>query len=303
MNSEQLTLTIISPEKLELEPIKFNYEELKSAIVNIATTYKAIEYDENQMKVAKTDRATLRKFRTALEDKRKDIKALCLKPYEDFEQKIKDLVELIDEPIQLIDTQVKEYEQKLIDEKLELARGYFEDKAKELTIEKIVTWEQVYDKRFENLTMTTKKIEEQLDASLEQIKRDWEVINGMDTPFSFEIKKVFIENHDLSLALAKEQDLKRQAEEKAAYEKANAEQKAKDEERRKAEIAEATQTLAGEPKQQPFYEISEEKKPDTQPKTQEQIYQLSFRVRGTREQLVNLSNFLRENQYNYEQIK
>lgn len=297
METNQLTLEIISPEKLEIEPIKFNYENLKGAIVNIANTYKEIEYSDDQLKLAKTDRATLRKFRNALEDKRKEVKAMCLRPYEDFESKIKDLVKLIDEPINLIDKQVKEYEQQITDEKLSKAVEYFNGKSKELGLEKIVTWEKVFDSKFNNLTMTLKKITEQLDEQLERIQNDWQIIDDLETPFSFEIKKVYQETLDLGQALAKNNELKLEAEEKEAYEKKMAERKAEEEAQRKAEIEEKAEVLSGteDKVHEPFYELEDKEK--------EIEYTLAFKVTGTKEALMKLSNFLKSNNYKFEQME
>lgn len=288
-----LTLTIISPKTLEAEPIVFNYEELKGAITNIAETYKGMTYGEDEIKQGKSDRAMLRKFRTAIEDKRKEVKAICLKPYEDFEPKIKDLVSLIDEPIALIDAQVKEYEQKTINEKLEEAKAYYESKVVEMGLEGVVSWEKLYDKRFENLGMTLKKITEQLDERLGQVAKDWTLFEGMDTPYIFEIKKEYTETLDMGKALAKEQELRHQAEEKVAYEKAVAERKQRDAEAREAEVKKQTETLAGTAPS--FYDFP---KPE---KIKEPQYRVTFTVTGTHDQLIALANFLKTNNYDYTQ--
>jgi len=57
-----------------------------------------------------------------MNDKRIEVKKEYNKPLDKFEEKIKEIDGLIQEPIALIDAQVKEYEQKIIDEKLAEAR-------------------------------------------------------------------------------------------------------------------------------------------------------------------------------------
>ena len=42
---------------------------------------------------------------------RKEIKKQCLQPYEQFEAQIKDLLALIKDPVSLIDTQRKDFEE------------------------------------------------------------------------------------------------------------------------------------------------------------------------------------------------
>ena len=77
-----------------LQKIDWNFEELKSEITNKANDYMSLVYTPDQMKEAKKDRAALRKFIAALEDKRKEIKKQVMIPYTDFEEKEKELVSI-----------------------------------------------------------------------------------------------------------------------------------------------------------------------------------------------------------------
>lgn len=54
-----------------LQKIDWNYEELKTEIQKKANDYMNLVYTADQIKDAKKDRANLRKFVTALENKRK----------------------------------------------------------------------------------------------------------------------------------------------------------------------------------------------------------------------------------------
>lgn len=106
--------------------IEFNFEELKGEITAKAALYKNMVYTDETIKEAKADKATLNKFVMALEDKRKEVKKECLQPYETFEKQIKELVAIVNEPVELIDSQVKTYEEKLKAEKLEQIKAYWE---------------------------------------------------------------------------------------------------------------------------------------------------------------------------------
>ncbi|MDO5016558.1 MAG: DUF1351 domain-containing protein [Eubacteriales bacterium] len=163
---QPLTLEIISPKDLEMEPIKFNFDDLKAAIANTAEIYKGMEYTEETMQVAKKDLATLRKFRGAIEDKRKEVKKMCLAPYEDFEAKIKELTGLIDEPINLIDGQVKEYDQARVDAKVAKSKAYFEERAEALNLQQIILWDVFIRSDYEKLSLSDKKIQEDIDSRL-----------------------------------------------------------------------------------------------------------------------------------------
>ena len=106
--------------------IEFNFAELKQEITSKAELYKNMVYTDDSIKEAKADKATLNKFITALEDKRKEVKKQCLQPYEEFEKQIKELVAIVDEPVKLIDQQVKNYEEKKKADKLEKIKEFWE---------------------------------------------------------------------------------------------------------------------------------------------------------------------------------
>ena len=97
--------------------IEYNHEELKSELSEQLQKYKNIVVTEDSIKEFKADKANLNRLKTALEDKRKEVKKQCLQPYENFEKNIKELIALIEEPIKVIDSQLKEIESKKKEEK------------------------------------------------------------------------------------------------------------------------------------------------------------------------------------------
>ena len=117
-----MELKIYSPsEDGFIKSIDWNYEEIKAEIAERMEYYSSLVYTEEQIKAAKTDRATLRKFIDALEARRKEIKAQCLEPYNAFEKQIKEVIALVNTPVALIDGQVKNFEdQKKAEKKLEI---------------------------------------------------------------------------------------------------------------------------------------------------------------------------------------
>ena len=77
------------------EKIDFNFEEMKAELSDKLAAYNALVVTEDSIKSAKADKANLNKLRTAVEDKRKEIKKLCLAPYECFEKQCKGASPLI----------------------------------------------------------------------------------------------------------------------------------------------------------------------------------------------------------------
>ena len=90
--------------------LRWNFEELKLALATEMEHYKGLVYNDDNIKVAKADVAELRKLRKQVEDRRKEIKELCMEPYRVIEDQARELTKLIDDPIEMINGQVKEYE-------------------------------------------------------------------------------------------------------------------------------------------------------------------------------------------------
>lgn len=113
MESEKMELRLINPnESGFLQHIEWNSEEIRKQVQMMMSAYTDVVYTEDTMKAAKDDRATLNKFKKVIEDRRKEVKKKCMEPYEQFEKEVKEITALIDKPIGMIDSQIKEYEEK-----------------------------------------------------------------------------------------------------------------------------------------------------------------------------------------------
>lgn len=182
--------------------IEFNFEELKAEITAKASLYKNMVYTDASIKEAKEDRAKLNKFITALEDKRKEVKKQCLQPYEAFEAQMKELVAIVNEPVKLIDEQVKGYENKQKEEKLEKIKEYWE-------ITEHPEWlqcKQIFDQRWLNASFTMKKVQEAISERLAQIEADVKTLESLPE-FSFEALEVYKTTLDLNKAIYEGQRL------------------------------------------------------------------------------------------------
>lgn len=205
-----------------IKAIEWNHEEIKKEVSEKVAYYKSLVYTDEQIKDAKNDRATLNKFVSALETKRKEIKKQCLAPYEDFEKQMKEIIAIVNEPIALIDSQVKEYEEQQKMAKLEKIKEYWESCTPPFTI----SLEKVFDEKWLNASVSMKKVQEAIDARLEQIAKDFETIELLPE-FSFEAKQVYISTLDVNKAISEAHRMAEIQKAKAAHE---AEMKAKQEE-------------------------------------------------------------------------
>lgn len=215
----ELIITSPGPEGF-IKAIEWNHEEIKKEMQAKVATYKSIVYDDDQIKEAKADRAELNKMIKALEDKRKEIKKQCLEPYESFEKQMKELVAIIQEPVELIDRQVNKYESELKVKKLQKIRHHYEG----LNFSGIEFY-QIENPKWLNATVTLKSVFEELDKKAEEIKADMAIISALPE-YVFEATETYKKTVDLKVALQTANSLKEAAERKAQWE---AECKAKEE--------------------------------------------------------------------------
>lgn len=213
--------------------IQFNFAELKEEITAKAELYKNMVYTEDTIKEAKADKTTLNKFIKVLEDKRKDVKKQCLQPYEDFEKQIKELVAIVNEPVQLIDSQVKAYDEKRKAEKIDQIKAIWE----EADHPEWLSCNMIFDNRWLNVTFSLKQVQDAITERLAQINTELTTLNSL-TEFAFEAVEVYKNTLDVNRAIAEGQRLadiqKRKQEE--AMRKAAAEAAEKEAEIRQAEI-------------------------------------------------------------------
>jgi hypothetical protein len=187
------------------EIIQFNYEELKQEITERASAYVNLVYTDDQIADAKKDRATLNKFVKALSDERIKIKKECLKPYEDFEAKIKELDGIVNKAIKNIDGQIKGYEEQKKAEKIAQVKEYFESLP---VIEGFETlaFEQIFNPRWENASCSMRAIHDEISGRIHNIKSDLSALQNLPE-FSFEAVEVYKTTLDLGKAISEGQRL------------------------------------------------------------------------------------------------
>ena len=171
-----LELKILSPsEEGFVKEIIWNADEISAAVAEKMSFYKGLVYSDDQIIEAKKDRAALNKFVAALKAKDREIKKLCLQPYEEFHAKMLQIIAQVEEPAALIDKQVKEYEDAQRAEKLEAIREMFNAKG----FQPWVTLERIINDSWLNKSYSLKKVEAELSSIQHSIGEDILVINQM----------------------------------------------------------------------------------------------------------------------------
>ena len=171
-----LELKILSPsEDGFVNEIVWNADEIAAAVAEKVGYYKNLVYTEDQIAEAKKDRAALNKFISALKAKDREIKTLCLKPYEVFHEKMLQIIKQVEEPAKLIDDQVKGYEEGQKAVKLDEIRKVYEEKG----FQPWVTLDRILDPKWLNKSYSLRQIDSDLTAIQHGIGEDILIINQM----------------------------------------------------------------------------------------------------------------------------
>ena len=268
--------------------IEYNHEELKAELSKQLEKYNNIVVTEDCVKEFKADKANLNRLKTALEDKRKEIKKQCLQPYENFEKNIKELVALIEKPIQLIDSQLKEIDSKKKEQKInEIEKIYHENIGR---FEELVPFEKIYNCKWLNSTYKLENIALEIQKIQSDLESGLQIIEGLDTDFKQEIKDKLFETLDISQALQENARLKELREKQKAIEIQ------KDKQEFLAEKEKQNQYIKAEQTQIEQQQVVQEVK-------QEDLQILDFRVWVTPEQKRLLKDFLIKNNIKYGRVE
>lgn len=207
----------------EVGKIDCNFQEVKTMLAKEMSFRKSEVFTEDSKTFAKSEVATLRKLKKAIDDKRKEVKTQCLLPYVEFEAKAIELMELIDEPIILINKQVEEFEQKRKQEKREQIRKLYEKSVGDMS--DYLTLEKIYDARWENSTTTLKAVGKEIEVFVSGTRTAVDTIKGMVSDATEEALKMYKTSLNLPESIAYIN----------AYEKQKADILKKEEERHRAE--------------------------------------------------------------------
>ena len=248
-------VAVTQPEKMEfrlinptedgfLRVIKRNKEELEAAVRHKIAAYQNVVYTEDNMKQAKADRAELNKLTKAIEERRKMVKKIINEPYDVFEAELKEILALIQEPVGIIDRQVKAFEDQQKEEKKKSIQKSYDEVIGDLA--EVLPFERVFDIRYLNQTYKLATAQAEVKAKVEKVRTDLETIDSLESKYKLNAKDVYIKTLDLSKALAEnkrlsdleeklEAEKRRKAEEEAERKRLAEERRKAEEERAKAE--------------------------------------------------------------------
>ncbi|MBL7006368.1 MAG: DUF1351 domain-containing protein [Spirochaetia bacterium] len=244
-------LTIIN--NVKAGKIEHNYTELKAKVALMVEPYKGLTFTEETAKEGKSTLASLRGLKTGLDNERKRIKKEFMEPYLNAETLMKEVLAIIDKPIDEISSQLSVFEAQEKKDKLE---AVVELKAKIVNdsphADLIYTMKWFDDPRWENKTYTLKKIESEITQKLSQIGSDLQTIASVcDDQWTPRVITEYTQTGSLADALRSKDRMiaeKEQADKVAAE---MAERRRQDAEREAAqkEIREASRAAQAKPEE------------------------------------------------------
>ncbi len=262
--------------------IKANFDECRAALTEMMAPYAGLVVTEDGVTAAKADRARINKVAANIDDARKMVKKAYSAPLSDFENKCKELTGICTAAAKNLDDQVKTFELKRKEEKLDLLLDYFMNEPEELR--EYLPWERVANPKWGNATYGIEKAKAEIDAAIKKIGDDLETISAMHSKYEPELIQQYKSTLDIAACVRKQAELDEI--ERRLEERKRAEEEAK---KRAAEEA------AKKPEPEPMPESEPETEEVDTDEEQVKLMTISFTCIGTREQLIGLANYMRRN--------
>lgn len=294
--SEELSLVIKNQQAIAgIRHIDWNKDELIERVRAVTAKYKGLVYTDDDITNARTDRAELNAIKNSISDSRIQVKKFVMAPYDQFEAEVAEVTNLIIEAVKPIDEAIKTHDENQKADKKKQLVAYFDSIIGDLA--ESVTFERVFDPKMVNASTSMKKAKEGIADGVQQIRTNIETINTVvSEPYrSFAVAN-YLQTMELAgsmkLAQRMEQEDRRKAELAAEVEKAKAAAPVQPAPQHSSFVAAAEKAAATTPAPAPAPAESPEK-----------LYAMSFRAIGTKEQLMALRQYMKDNHIKYGKVE
>lgn len=220
---------IIEPLKIPEKIFSFNYGEMMEWAKKEAESYKSIVCTEKDLPEMKKDRAEANRKIKAINDERIRRKKEWMKPYEEFEARVKRVTGVLQEVSDFRGEQIREVEDRIKQEKKKKIEEYFS------TTEppEWLTLPMIWDEKWLNASVSMKSIQEQINAKAKTISSDLTTLSDLPE-VAFEAIETYKTTLDLNKSIAEGHRLSEMQKRKAEQERIKAEQERLRKEQEKA---------------------------------------------------------------------
>lgn len=278
-----------------------NLAALKAELTPKLEKYNNLVVTADSIKAAKADKAALNKLRAAIEDQRKAIKRQYLEPYNILESQCKEVVALIDAPIQAIDKQIKAFDEIEEQEKYTELQEAFVN----LDPPDWIELADVLNPKWKNKTAKTDALISEIEQAVKELTSGLEKVKATygEEPFLLSVLEFYKEHKDfsktavyaaqLNTAYKREQEQKRKAEILAANYEINGKQLDSTQNEPQQPTPVNNESIQAEP----------QKGQETQTEKPQKLYKGKFEVEGTAEQIAALGQYMKANNIKFTIIK
>ena len=176
------------------------YEELLIQANHIAEKVSSIEVTEDNVKESKKTIANVRKSVKRLDERRIAIKKAILEPYEELNDKVKTIQDVLNKADEQVRSQIREMEEKERDEKEQRLHEQWNKRITAYDNAKIMSFEDWITPKHLNKTYSFGQAEDSMVDFLEKCERDIQVLREMQ--HSEELVSMYRETLDVSLAIS-----------------------------------------------------------------------------------------------------
>jgi hypothetical protein len=279
--------------------IAANFDKLHEFVAELVAPYKNMVVTEDTVKNAAADRARLRKLRERIDQYRKEIKAVCMRPTDEFAEGIKPSLAEIDEAVANIDSGVKKWEAVEVQNKMDALRAFFHEKNTGAGAE-IADFDKIAAAfpKWKNKGYDLKAAQNDIMSALANIDRGMMALRGPGYPENCRAAMIerFAVDYDLAAAL----NVYTQIQRREAMERARQEREAERQAARAEEIIEAYREA--EKAVQTAQTAAQATEPAPTQNEQPETLVRDFRVWATREQLNALGAFMKGNSIKYGRV-
>lgn len=258
-----------------LSKIEDNIAQVKEIALAMKEYYSSVKYEtKEEIDIAVEEKKKVNSFKNTVATYRKDIIKEYKKPIDEFEATAKETESILTEVYEIMNNPVNEYRDRVKQDLIDKTKVYFEEYKTSKNIDFII-----YENAQINITMNTseKKAKEQAKAFVDKVEEDLALINTQE--YSDEILVEYKNNLNVSRSIMIVSDRHRQLDELK-----NSQEENKKVQEVEQKVIEKVEKIVEAPK-----EIEDNT-----------IYNTTFTVKGTKKQLRELVQFLKDGGYSYE---
>lgn len=300
----------LSVKEQTLGTLKTNAEQIRDLVKSAASQYKAENYNEENVDVAKADKTKLNKAKKALNDERIKLEKAFNAPFEEFKAIVNETIGYINDAVGQIDIVIKDVDEKARKQK----REECEKVAEKCGLEEAgIKLDKIWNDKWLNKSTSLKAVEKEINEKIAQFKTDLETLKSFAEDYDVLVVR-YKENLNLNETVAYANQLKEQREAKKASEQTSPEAQKQEEKQVEQKPAEQPKTPEQPKQESEGQHISSEEMDaadafaaalgqGTVEMPKEQLYTRGFKVTGTKEQLGQIAEFLKENNIEFVSIE